>query len=167
MNILNLDTNEQYDLSTMGEFIGDIRYAVLDNSDPSITDYYFLPLMFMETFTSPGIILNVGMYQICVPSHWYILIGEPDVGDLEAVPLSSINNRGFRAFEYNPITGFSPSFPRISTEAVCDTMVWNVPRLRHGQYLCVPIEDGVKPKCLYFISSVNKTTEIVDYSNAF
>jgi len=45
--------------------------------------------------------------------------------------------------------------------------MWYAPRLKNGQFLCVPLEDGPKPKCAYFIKEVSRNCEIVDYRQAF
>ena len=50
MQILTLD-NEYFDLNTLPKEIDkDIRYSVLDNSDPKDPDYFFVPLIYLESF---------------------------------------------------------------------------------------------------------------------
>jgi len=44
---------------------------------------------------------------------------------------------------------------------------WYAPRLRNGQFLCVPIEDGPKPRCVYFVKEVSRNCEVVDYAQVF
>ena len=39
-----------------------------------------------------------------------MLIGEEDHGDLEVLSLTSINDRGFKAFVFNQLTDFKPDF---------------------------------------------------------
>ena len=92
MQILTLD-NVKYDLDTLPEEIDDMRFSILDNSDPSNPDYHWIPLIFLESFNSPALVLKIGEHKIRMPVDWSILIGEPDVGDLEVLPLTSINDR--------------------------------------------------------------------------
>lgn len=102
-----------------------------------------------------------------MPVDWQILIGEKEHGDLETLPLTSINDRGFNAFEFNPLTSFSPSFLPIEIIDIYHDVTWYAPRLKNGQFLCVPIDDGKEPRCVYFVKEISRNCEIVDYSQAF
>jgi hypothetical protein len=147
--------------------IEDLRFAILDNSTPSNADYYYIPLIFLESFNSPALVLKIGNHTIKMPIDWQILIGEKDHGDLESLPLTSINDRGFKAFEFNPLSSFMPDFLPIEIVDIYHDVVWYAPRLKNGQFLCVPLTDGPKPKCVYFVKEISRNSEIVDYSMAF
>lgn len=166
MKILTLD-NSAYNLENLPEEIDDLRFAILDNSNPNQVDYHYIPLIFLESFNSPALVLRIGDTQIKMPLDWQILIGEPEIGDLETLPLTSINDRGFCAFEFNPISGFRPSFLDIEILDVYHDVTWYAPRLKNGQFLCVPIEGGDRPRCIYFVKEISRNCEIVDYSQAF
>jgi hypothetical protein len=166
LRILTLD-NTFYDLETLPEEIDDLRFAILDNSNPLNVDYHYIPLIFLESFNSPALVLRIGKHTIKMPVDWQIVIGEKEHGDLETLPLTSINDRGFNAFEFNPLSSFSPSFLPIEIVDIYNDVTWFAPRLKNGQFLCVPIEDGLKPKCVYFVKEVSRNCEIVDYSQAF
>jgi hypothetical protein len=166
VRILTLD-NTFYDLETLPEEIDDLRFAILDNSNPLNVDYHYIPLIFLESFNSPALVLKIGKHTIKMPVDWQIVIGEKEHGDLETLPLTSINDRGFNAFEFNPLSSFSPSFLPIEIVDIYNDVTWFAPRLKNGQFLCVPIEDGLKPKCVYFVKEVSRNCEIVDYSQAF
>lgn len=166
MRILTLE-NDCYNLETMPEEIDDLRFAILDNSNPQNVDYHFIPLIFLESFNSPALVLKVADKVIKMPIDWQVLIGEQDHGDLEALPLSSLNDRGFHAFQFNPLTSFSPSFLPIEILDIYPDVTWYSPRLRNGQFLSVPIEDTPQPRCIYFVKEVSRNCEVVDYSQAF
>jgi hypothetical protein len=166
MRILTLD-NQAYDLNTLPEEVDDMRFAILDNSDPSNPDYHYIPLIFLETFNSPALVLRIGEEVIRMPMDWQILIGEPDVGDLEVLPLTSINDRGFKVFQFNPLSSFRPSFPPIEIVDVYHEVTWYAPKLKNGQMLSVPLTDDPKPECVYFVKDVSRNCEIVDYNKAW
>ena len=166
MRILTLD-NVVYDLDTLPDEVEDMRFAIFDNSDPANPDYHYIPLIFLESFNSPALVLRVGEHSIKMPMDWQILIGEPDLGDLEMLPLTSINDRGFRAFEFNPMSSFRPSFPDIEILDVYHDVTWFAPKLRNGQMLAVPIEDAHQPSCVYFVKDISRNCEIVDYNKAW
>lgn len=167
MKILTLEENQAYNLENLPEEIEDLRFAILDNSNPHAVDYHYIPLIFLESFNSPALVLRVGDTVIKMPMDWQILIGEPDFGDLETIPLTSINDRGFKAFEFNPLCSFRPSFLDLEILDIYNDVTWYAPRLRNGQFLCVPIDGGKKPRCIYFVKEVSRNSEIVDYSQAF
>jgi hypothetical protein len=110
MKILTLE-NKPYDLNNLPKEINeDIRYSVLDNSDPKEPDYFFMPLIYLESFSAPAVVLQVGKHQVQMPLEWSMLIGSNEGGDLEVLPLTSLNDRGFEAFQFNPLTSFRPDF---------------------------------------------------------
>lgn len=166
MRILTLE-NKYYNLETLPEEIDDLRFAILDNSNPQNVDYYFIPLIFLESFNSPALVLKIGDKTIKMPVDWQVLIGELEFGDLETLPLSSLNDRGFNAFEFNPLTSFSPTFLPIEIVDIYPDVTWYAPRLRNGQFLCVPLDNGPKPRCVYFVKEVSRNCEIIDYNQAF
>lgn len=166
MRILQLE-NKYYNLETLPEEIDDLHFAILDNSNPQNVDYHFIPLIFLESFNSTALVLKIADKTIKMPLDWHILIGEKDHGDLEAVPLSSLNDRGFSAFEYNPLSSYNPNFLPIEITDVYHDVTWYAPRMRNGQYLCVPIDDNDKPRCVYFVKEVSRNCEIVDFNQAF
>jgi hypothetical protein len=166
MRILTLD-NRPYDLTHLPEEVDDMRFAILDNSDPANPDYHYIPLIFLESFNSPALVLQIGDARIKMPMDWQVLIGEPDVGDLETLPLTSINDRGFKLFQFNPLSSFRPSFPPIEIVDVYQEVSWYAPKLKNGQMLCVPINDDPQPDCVYFVKDISRNCEIVDYNKAW
>lgn len=166
MKILTLE-NTPYNLETLPDEIDDLRFAILDNSTPANVDYHFIPLIFLESFNSPALVLRIADKVIKMPVDWQVLIGEQDHGDLEALALSSLNDRGFHAFGFNPLTSYSPSFFPIEILDIYPDVTWYAPRLRNGQFLCVPIDEGEKPRCVYFVKEISRNCEIVDYSQAY
>jgi hypothetical protein len=160
MRILTLD-DEYYNLETLPEEIDDLRFAILDNSNPQNVDYYYIPLIFLESFNSPALVLKIADKTIKMPVDWQILIGEQEHGDLETLPLSSLNDRGFNVFQFNPLSSFSPTFLPIEIVDIYPDVTWYAPRLRNGQFLCVPIDDGPNPRCVYFVKEVSRQSEVI------
>jgi len=166
MRILTLD-NTPYELDTLPDEVDDMRFAIFDNSDPANPDYHYIPLIFLESFNSPALVLRIGEDIVRMPMDWQILIGEPDLGDLEVLPLTSINDRGFKAFEFNPLTSFRPSFPDIEIMDVYHDVTWYTPKLRNGQMLAVPLQEEPRPACVYFVKDISRNCEIVNYQKAW
>jgi hypothetical protein len=166
MRILTLD-NQSFDLDHLPEEVDDMRFAILDNSDPKDPDYHYIPLIFLENFNAPALVLRIGNSTIRMPINWQILIGEPDLGDLEVLPLTAINDRGFKAFQFNPLASFRPSFPDIEILDIYQEVSWYAPKLKNGQMLCVPLVGGENPDCVYFVKDISRNCEIVDYNKAW
>lgn len=163
MRILTLD-NTSYSMDSIPEEIDELRFCVLDNSDPKDPDYFYIPLIFLESFNSPALVLKIGNQQIRMPVDWQILIGEKDFGDLEVVPLTSINDRGFSVFAFNPLSSFKPEFFPVEIVDIYQDVKWYFPKLKPGQMLAVPLTEGDKPLCAYFIKDISRQSEVVDYS---
>lgn len=160
-----MENDSSYNLDTLPDEIEDMRFAVLDNSNNLEPDFKYIPLIFLESFTSPALVLRIGDKKIKMPMDWQVVIGEEDVGDLEALPLTSINDRDFSVFCFNSISSFSAEFLPIELLDVYNEVNWYAPKLKSGQYLAVPIDDGPKPRCVYFIKEVSRNSEVIDYGN--
>ena len=76
MYILTLE-NTAYEMNEIPDEVEDLRFAILDNSDPKNPDYFFIPLIFLESFNSPALVLNIGGNLVKMPVDWQVLIGEP------------------------------------------------------------------------------------------
>lgn len=166
MKILTLD-DTAYELNSLPETIDDIRFSIFDNSNPKDADYYFIPLIFLESFTSSALVLRIGDHVIKMPMDWHILIGEEDSGDLEAIPLSSINDRDFKAFSFNSLSSYMVNFLPIEVIDVYNEVQWYNPKLKNGQYLAVPLTSGKNPVVVYFIKDVSRNCQVVDYAQAW
>ena len=139
-------------------------YSVLDYSNKHNVDYLFQPLIFLDVFTSPAAILQIGKNTIKMPIDWSVIICEPDAGDPEVVPLTALNDRGFKAFVFNPLTGFIPEFLEIKIINIFNEVKWYAPKLRQGHFLTTPLSDQDNPKCAYFIKDTVKVPEVLETS---
>jgi hypothetical protein len=167
MRLLTLE-NTSYELNEIPEEVDDVRFCVLDNSDPKNPDYFFIPLIFLESFNSPALVLKIGNSVVKMPLDWQLLIGEPDLGDLEVVPLTSINDRGFSVFAFNPMGSFRPEFFPVEVIDIYQDVKWYFPKLKPGQLLAVPLEtDTQKPLCVYFVKDISRQCEVVNFSKAW
>ena len=168
MKILTLE-DQPLDLNTLPEQIEeDIRFSVLDNSDPSNPDFFFIPLIFLESFSSPSVVLDIGGFEVQMPIDWHIAVGCSDSGnDIEVLPLTSIGDRGFEAFLFNPHTSFKPDFTHVKVINYYNDVKWYFPKVRNGQLLSVPIQEKKEPLCAYFIKDVTRQTEVIKYGELF
>lgn len=160
-SILTVD-NVPYNLDEMPTDVDDVRFCILDNSNPKDCDFYYVPLIFLESFISSALILRIGNYTVKMPLDWNILIGSPQCGELEIVPLVSVINRDFDAFVSNPISGFMHQYLPIELVDLYTDIKWYLPKVKTGQLLAIPLSSGPKPDCAYFISDVTRQTEVVD-----
>jgi hypothetical protein len=162
MRILTLN-NESFDLNDLPEDVDeDTRYSVLDNSNPNDPDFFFMPLIFLESFNSPAIVLSIGGNEVQMPLDWCMVVGDKDCGlDPEVLPLTSINDRGFDAFVFNPIKGFRAEYLPIEIVNIYQDVKWYFPKMKNGQLLTVPIAEGFNPLCAYFVKEVTRQSEVL------
>jgi hypothetical protein len=159
MKILTIE-NEPFDLNTVPDEVEDMRYCVLHASDKDEIDFYFLPLIFLESFHAPAICLQIGNSSIQMPMDWSILICDDDYGGVEVIPLTSLNNRGFKALATNPLSTKIPDCYDITITNIYQDVKWFFPKLKHGHMLAVPLESKDKPRCAYFVKEQNKICNI-------
>ena len=164
MRILTVE-NTTYELDDIPETVDDLRYGVLDYTNPKNVDYFFIPLIFLERFYSPAAVLRVGEYTVNIPLDWSIVICDPEVGDPEVVSLMSLNDRGFNAFAMNPINGFSPNYLDVAITNIYTDIKWHAPKLKFGHLLCVPLSDKPESPCIMIVKEANKIPEVLDIND--
>ena len=165
MKILTLD-NECFMLNNLpDELDEDVRFSVLDNSDPKEPDFFFIPLIFLESFSAPAIVLEINGHELMMPVDWHIAVGDSQSGnDLEVLPLTSINDRGFETFLFNPLKSFKCDFGTLRVGNFYNDVKWYFPKMKNGQLLSVPITDGHNPLCAFFVKDISRQSETIDYS---
>lgn len=168
MNILTLD-NIPFSLNNLPDEVDDsTRFAVLDNSDPKNPDFFFVPLIFLESFNSPAMVLKIGEDEISMPIDWCIAVGDSATGnDIEILPLTSLNNRGFEALVYNPLSSFRLEFKKIEIVNFYNDVKWYFPKMKNGQLLSVPIEHRPAPLCAFFVKEISRQSEIIYLDRLF
>ena len=165
MRILTLE-NKCFNLDDLPETIeDDVRFSVLDNSDPKNPDFFFVPLIFLESFSAPAMVLEINGKEITMPVDWSVAVGCSESGnDLEILPLTSINDRGFEAFLFNPLSSFKADFGVVNIVNFYTDVKWYFPKMKNGQLLSVPITEGKNPLCAYFVKDISRQCEVIEYS---
>jgi len=162
MKILTLD-NKPFSLNNLPDEVDDnTRFAVLDNADPREPDFYFMPLVFLESFNAPAMVLKIGDNEVTMPIDWSIAVGDSSSSsDIEILPLTSLNDRGFEALVFNPLSSFRIEFKKIEIVNFYNDVRWYFPKMKNGQLLAVPTEDIEKPSCAYFVKEISRQSEII------
>jgi hypothetical protein len=162
MRILTLK-NISFDLNELPEEVEeDTRFSVLDNSTPSDPDFFFIPLIFLESFNAPAVVLSIGGHEVQMPLDWSMIVGDKECGmDPEVLPLTSINERGFDAFVFNPIKGFKPEYMPIEIVNIYQDVKWYFPKMKNNQLLTVPIREGSNPPCAFFCKEISRQSEVL------
>ena len=164
MNILTLE-NKSFNLNALPDEVDDtMRFSVLDNSNPQDPDFFFVPLIFLESFNSPAAVISINRYELTMPLDWCIAVGCKEAGsDLEVLPLTSLNERGFEAYLFNPLSSYQPGFGKIEIVNFYNDVKWFFPKMKNGQLLSVPISDGDDPLCAFFVKDISRQCEVIDF----
>ena len=164
MNILTLE-NQSFNLNQLPDEVDDtMRFSVLDNSNPQDPDFFFNPLIFLESFNSPAAVIEIDGNQLTMPLDWCIAVGCSDAGsDLEVLPLTSLNERGFEAYLFNPLSSYQPAFGKIEIVNFYNDVKWYFPKMKNGQLLSVPIKEGNEPLCAFFVKDISRQCEVIDF----
>lgn len=132
----------------------------MEAEDKDAVDFFFLPLIFLESFHAPAICLKIGKYELQMPMDWSILICDDDYSAVEVIPLVRLNNRGFKAVCMNPLLSTSLSGEEINITNIYQDVKWYFPKLKNGHMLAIPLENKPKPKCAYFVKEINKICDL-------
>jgi len=165
MRILTVD-NKTFLLSRMpNQITEDVSFSVLDNSNPKDPDFFFMPLIFIESFSSPAIVLSIGGLEISMPLDWSLAVGDKESGmDLQVIPLTSIADRGFDAFSLNPLSSFRAEFVPIKVINFFNDVKWYFPKIKNNQLITTPLTEGRNPPCVFFVKDISRQCENIDYS---
>jgi hypothetical protein len=154
--------NRTYNLNQIPDSVDDVRFGILDYSDQKNVDYYFIPLIFLESFNSPCVDLKIGPYNLQMPLDWSVIIGDKNSGELEIMPLIYLNDKDFDVFCFNPINGYMPKFLKLEIINIWPDVKWYFPKLKNGHMLSVPLDEDDGPICAYFLKDIGKIPEVLD-----
>ena len=84
--------------------------------------------------------------------------------DIEILPLTSINDRGFEAFLFNPLKSYKFDFAPISIVNFYTDVKWYFPKMKNGQLLTIPTTEGENPPCAFFVKDISRQCEVIEYS---
>ena len=162
MQILTLD-NITFSLNDLPDEVDDTtRFAVLDNSNPQDPDFFFVPLIFLESFNAPAMVLKIGDDEVTMPLDWCIAVGDSSSAtNIEILPLTSLNDRGFDAFIFNPLSSFRLEFKPVEIVNFYNDVKWYFPKMKTGQLLATPLQYKHQPECAYFVKEVSRQSELI------
>lgn len=161
------EENKSYNLDCVPDSVEDLRYCVLDCSDISNADFYWLPLIFLESFNAPAVVLDIGPYKIQMPLDWSILVCDDQYSDMEVMPLTSLNDRGFHTIAFNPLNHMVPVTHEVTISNIYADVKWYFPKLKNGNILTMPLEAGSSPHCGLFVKEGSKIPDPIDMALLF
>jgi hypothetical protein len=162
MNILTLN-NTAFSLNNLPDEVDDsMRFSVLDNSSPQDPDFYFMQLIYLESFNAPAMVLKIGEHEVSMPIDWCIAVGDSTTAShIEILPLTSLNDRGFDALVFNPISDFRIEFKRIEIINFYNDVKWYFPKMKPGHLLTTPLTMKESPPCAFFVKEVSRQSELI------
>lgn len=98
MLILNED-NQTIVLDSIHSPVKSEYFWCLDTTDQ---DFTLAKLEVLEEITAPTFTLMLGGFEFNVPSSWNVLIYDNETMQIDAVELSNVVGKDFRAFIYGP-----------------------------------------------------------------
>lgn len=161
MLILNHE-NKTYNLNNIPDEEEDVRYCVFDIEDEDGPDYFFSPLIFLESFHAPAAVLQIGPYRVQMPLDWSIVVCDEVMTDVEVMPITDLNDRGFCTMLYNPLKNMIPEVYEVNIINVFAEVKWFFPKMQPGKFLVVPVENGSIPKTMLFIKDKTRFSDHLD-----
>ena len=154
--------NKSLETSLIPDSSDTLHYCIFDHTDNDDVDFRFPPMVFLEEYSKPAIELRIGDLTVLVPLSWAILLGDENCPDLEILALSEFHGRDFKAFVFNPVSGYMAHYFPIEVINIYQDIKWNVPSVQPTHMLAVPLIHGENPPCAFFSESKNKLPEVVD-----
>ena len=110
--------------------------------------------------------MEINGNEIMMPVDWYVAVGDSKTGkDLEVLPLTSLNDRGFEAFLFNPLKSYKADYGQIKITNFYNDVKWYFPKMKSGQLLSIPLTDDENPLCAFFTKEVSRQNEVIDFCN--
>lgn len=161
MNILTPE-NKAFDMDLVTDTIPEAMYCVLDLSEYGDSDFYFRHIHNTVSFNSISADLQIGNDVIQVPLGWQILLGDEDTGMVEMCTIENIlNMKEPKAYVYNPIRSMYPKFEPIKVLRVYTLATkWQIPMVPRKNLLCVPLNPGVNPPCVFYANENEKIQDL-------
>lgn len=164
MNVIPLPLTAE---TVIPDEIQDLRYCVLDYSNPNDIDFFFIPLVFIDSYPRPSADLQIGRHRLQMPLDWSVVIADKDFGQMEIIELKDLRDRPFEAFILNPITSYMPDFGEIVHVNNFPDVVWTMPKLKYGHILVVPLEQVENPPCALFVRDIHRLPDALDLTKVF
>lgn len=127
----------------------------------------FQPIVFLDIFPRPAADLQIGRHRMQLPLDWSIVIADKDFGYMEILELKDLRDRPLDALIFNPISGFMPDFGEIIQVNMFPDITWNVPKLKYGHILVVPMEPTPNPPCVLVVKDIHRLPEVLDITKVF
>ena len=162
MNILTVN-NHAFSLNNLPDEVDDnMQFSILDNSNPQDPDFFFMPLIYLESFNAPAIVLKIGENEVTMPIDWCVAVGDgSSATHIEIIPLTSLNDRGFDALVFNPISDFRIEFKKIEIVNFYNDVKWYFPKMKVGHLLTTPLQLNHQPACSFFVKEVSRHSEMI------
>jgi hypothetical protein len=162
MNILTLN-NTVFSLENLPDEVDDnMRFNVLDNSNPNDPDFMFMQLIYLESFNAPAMVLKIGDKEVSMPIDWCVAVGDSSSAThIEILPLTSLNDRGFSALVFNPLSDFRIEFKEIEIVNFYNDVKWYFPKMKPGHLLTTPLSLNEKPECAFFVKEISRQSELI------
>ncbi|AFA44393.1 hypothetical protein [Klebsiella phage phiKp_21] len=161
MNILTPENNA-FDMDLVSDLIPEEMYCVLDLSPGGDSDFYFRHILNTITFNSNSADIQIGNKVLQVPLNWQIMLGDEDTGMVEMCTIENIlNMKEPKAYVFNPIRSMYPRFEPVKVlRAFTLPTKWQIPIVPKKNLLCVPLQHGSNPPCVYFADENEKIQDL-------
>lgn len=111
--------------------------------------------------------LEIGPYTVQMPLDWNILVTDELLSDMEVKPLIEINDRGFHTIVFNPLKRMVPETHEVIITDIYADVKWYFPKLKNGNVLVMPLEEGQDPACALFVKEGNRVPDPIDVALLF
>jgi len=148
--IILTEENKPFNIQTNLNLLKErrIMFSVYDCSVKNNYDFFFLPLIYLESFKTDVAILKFNDNFLYIPINYRIMIGEKDYDKIENISIFESFSGIFYAVCLNPLNCYTLDFLKIEIVSILNDVNWLFPKVKNYNYIVYPIENKYSPKCI-------------------
>lgn len=125
--------------------------------------------MFLESYHAAAVVLDVGGVTINLPldKNCSLLVCDEEMNEVEVMNITKLNDRGFHAFVYNPLSNSIPRAVPVQIDNIFTEVKWYTPKLKNNCMLTVPLVNAENPPCIFFVNQSKKFPKLLSVGDLF
>jgi hypothetical protein len=125
-------------------------YLSIFNAHADFQDFYFECLdKTKPPFEDAVFTCQIDGFALTLPATFHIAVADPEVSDIDVMPVRELIGRSFTPLVYNPVAGARSTFGSLSRPSVGPSALFSWPHVQKGCLVSLPLCHGDNPPCVF------------------